>query len=315
MVKIEGQSHWVLIEQENRMVRCVLRGKFKHELKLKKGKLLNTDIAVVGDTVEFDMADEREGVIHTVYPRKNFISRKAPRIKGSSVRGERLEQVIAANIDRLFIVASFGIPEFNNRVIDRFIVVAESSDIHPVLIFNKIDLAISEEEIEFWDKLYTGLGYKIYKTSALTGEGFEELKNDVRGVKSMFWGHSGVGKSSVLNALYPKLNLATGLISNYSRKGRHTTVIVNMNRIDDTTFLIDTPGIREVAPFGIKKEDLGHYFVEFVDYLQECKYKPCTHHHEPGCAVIDAVENEKISSERYESYLRLLENIEDDMIF
>lgn len=92
-------------------------------------------------------------------------------------------------------------------------------------------------------------------------------------------------------------------------------MIVNMNRIDDTTFLIDTPGIREVAPFGIKKEDLGHYFVEFVDYLQECKYKPCTHHHEPGCAVIDAVENEKISSERYESYLRLLENIEDDMIF
>ncbi len=277
--------------------------------------MLNTDIAVVGDTVEFDLIDGGEGVIHAVHTRKNFISRKAPKIKGASARGERLEQVIASNIDRLFIVGSFGTPPFNNRVIDRFIVIAESSDIQPVLVFNKIDLVEIPEELELWEELYTRLGYLVFKVSATTGTGIDELRAEVMGKKSMFWGHSGVGKSSILNALFPGLDLATGDVSLYSQKGKHTTVIVNMNRIDSSTFLVDTPGIREIAPFGIKKEDLAHYFVDLADYLQDCKYKPCTHHHEPGCAVIEAVENDEISVDRYESYLRLLDNIEEDMIY
>lgn len=277
--------------------------------------MFNTDIAVVGDTVDFDLIDGGEGVIHAVHPRKNFISRKAPRIKGASARGERLEQVIASNIDRLFIVGSFGTPPFNNRVIDRFLVIAESSNIQPVLVFNKTDLVEMPEEQELWEELYAGLGYQVFMVSATEGTGIRDLRNEVMGKKSMFWGHSGVGKSSILNALFPDLDLATGGVSLYSQKGKHTTVIVNMNRIDSTTFLVDTPGIREIAPFGIRKEDLAHYFVDLADHLQDCKYKPCTHQHEPGCAVIEAVENEEVSVDRYESYLRLLENIEEDMIY
>lgn len=315
MIRIEGQSHWVLLEEEDKLIRCVLRGKFKHDLRIKRGKMLNTDVAVVGDMVDFDMIDGGEGVIHNVHSRNNFISRKAPKIKGASLRGERLEQVIASNIDRLFIVGSFGTPPFNNRVVDRFIVIAESSNIHPVLVFNKTDLVEIPEEAVFWTSLYTGLGYEVFPVSATEGTGIAELRNEVMGKRSMFWGHSGVGKSSILNALFPDLKLATGEVSLYSQKGKHTTVIVNMNRIDGSTYLIDTPGIREIAPFGLKKEDLAHYFTELADYLQDCKYKPCTHHHEPGCAVITAVENEEISVERYESYLRLLENIEEDMVY
>ncbi len=315
LIRIEGQSHWVLREDDDSVIRCVLRGKFKHDLRLKRGKLLNTDVAVVGDTVDFDLIDGGEGVIHAVHTRKNFISRKAPKIKGASARGERLEQVIASNIDRLFIVGSFGSPPFNNRVVDRFLVIAESSDIQPVLVFNKTDLVEIPEELELWEELYTGLGYQVFKVSATQGSGIKELRAEVMGKKSLFWGHSGVGKSSILNALFPGLELATGDVSLYSQRGKHTTVIVNMNRINSNTFLVDTPGIREIAPFGIKKEDLAHYFVDLAGHLQGCKYKPCTHQHEPGCAVIDAVENEEISVDRYESYLRLLMNIEEDMVY
>lgn len=282
---------------------------------MKKDKLLLTDIAVVGDYVEFDQIDDTSGVIFAVDPRKNYISRKAPKIKGSTLRGERLEQVIAANIDQIFIICSFGVPPFNNKALDRFLVIAESSNIHPVIVFNKLDLVEIPEEPELWADLYTGLGYELYAVSALTGEGIDELRKGFTGKKSLFWGHSGVGKSSLINALFPELNLATGDVSAFSQRGKHTTVIVNMNRIDNDTFLIDTPGIREIAPFGIQKDDLSHYFIEFADHLQKCKYKPCTHLHEPGCGVIEAVEREEISPERYDSYLRLLDNIEEDMVY
>lgn len=302
-------------EKENRVIRCVLRGKFKHDLRMKKDKLLLTDIAVVGDYVEFDLIDDTSGVIFAVDSRKNYISRKAPKIKGSTLRGERLEQVIAANIDQIFIICSFGVPPFNNKALDRFLVIAESSNIHPVIVFNKLDLVEIPEEPELWADLYTGLGYELYAVSALTGEGIAELRKGFTGKKSLFWGHSGVGKSSLINALFPELNLATGDVSAFSQRGKHTTVIVNMNRIDNDTFLIDTPGIREIAPFGIQKDDLSHYFIEFADHLQKCKYKPCTHLHEPGCGVIEAVEREEISPERYDSYLRLLDNIEEDMVY
>lgn len=302
-------------ENTDIVIRCVLRGKFKHDLRMKKDKLLLTDIAVVGDYVEFDKIDETSGVIFSVDSRRNYISRKAPKIKGSTLRGERLEQIIAANIDQIFIICSFGVPPFNNKALDRFLVIAESSNIHPVIVFNKMDLVDIPEEPELWGELYTGLGYDLFPVSAITGEGIDELRKGFIGKKSLFWGHSGVGKSSLINALFPELSLATGAVSAFSQRGKHTTVIVNMNRIDKDTFLIDTPGIREIAPFGIQKDDLSHYFVEFADHLQNCKYKPCTHHHEPGCEVMEAVEHGEISPERYDSYLRLLDNIEEDMVY
>ena len=296
------------------MVRSSLKGKFKKEYNLKKDKLFKTNIAVVGDIVNFDLNEDGTGVITEIRERKNYLSRKAPRIKGASYRGERLEQIIAANIDYLFIISSVRKPSFNNKVIDRLIVSGESSHISVKLIINKTDLD-KNNYIDDWVELYNKIGYNTIKTSAITGEGTEQVKELLPGKKSLFWGQSGVGKSSIINKIFPELNLNIGKISTYTDKGKHTTVTSNMINVGNDTFIIDTPGIREIDPFGIKKEDLGHYFLDFTDYIYDCRFNTCTHFHEPGCAVIKAVKDKKISEYRYDSYLRILETIEEDIIF
>ena len=169
--------------------------------------------------------------------------------------------------------------------------------------------------IDEWVELYSNIDYKTIKTSAVTGEGLEQISSLLPGKKSLFWGQSGVGKSSIINKIFPDLNLNIGKISTYTDKGKHTTVTTNMINVGKTTFIIDTPGIREIDPFGIKKEDLGHYFLDFTDYIYDCRFNTCTHFHEPGCAVVEAVKNNKISKHRYDSYLRILETIEEDIIF
>jgi ribosome biogenesis GTPase len=166
-----------------------------------------------------------------------------------------------------------------------------------------------------WKELYENIGYNVLITSAVTKDGLNELKEILLGKKSLFWGHSGVGKSSILNIIYPNLNLKIGRISNYDGKGTHTTVTSSMIQVEEDTFIIDTPGLREIDPYGIKKEDLGHYFVDFSDFLSECRFNTCTHYHEPDCGVISAVENGDIDELRYDSYLRLLNTIEEDIIF
>jgi ribosome biogenesis GTPase len=299
---------------EENIFRCTLRGKFKLDYKLKKDKLYKTDIAVTGDFVEFELNKDKTGVIHKVYERKNYISRKAPKIKGAGYRGERLEQIIASNLDKLFIISSFGEPPFNNKVIDRLLVISESSSISAVIVINKSDLDTNHIS-SYWINLYSSAGYEIIKTSAKTGEGLDALKDKIIGYTSLFWGQSGVGKSSLLNILFPQLNFAIGAISSYSEKGTHTTVTSSMIKIKNTTYIIDTPGIREIDPYGIRKEDLGHYFKDFSEYINSCRFNTCTHHHEPGCAVIAAVESDKIPIERYDSYLRILETVEEDIIF
>ncbi len=295
-------------------MRCSLPGKFKKEFQLKKDKLYHTDIAVVGDMVDIKLTDNDAGVITKIHPRKNYLSRKAPRLRGASYRGERLEQIIAANIDNLIIVSSIHEPEFNNKVIDRLLVAGESSHLNCIIIINKADLD-DEDEIKNWVNLYKDLGYQTFITSIITKQGLPELNETLLGKKNIFWGQSGVGKSSILNCLYPFLNLKVGEISYYSEKGIHTTVTSTMIKVEDDTFIIDTPGIREIDPFGIRKEDLGHYFIEFSEYIPACRFNTCTHHHEPECAVIEAVENGEINLHRYESYLRILDTIEEDIIF
>jgi ribosome biogenesis GTPase len=296
------------------LVRASLKGKFKKEFNLKKDKLYKTNIAAVGDFVNYELNDDGTGVINAILERKNYLSRKAPRIKGASYRGERLEQIIAVNIDYLFIISSVKEPSFNNKVIDRFMVSGESSHIPVILIINKTDLD-KNNSVDSWVELYRNIGYKTIKTSAITGEGIKQVKDLLPGKKSLFWGQSGVGKSSVINKMFPGLNLTTGKISSYTDKGTHTTVTTNMIKVEENTFIIDTPGIREIDPFGIKKEDLGHYFLDFTDYIYGCRFNTCTHYHEPGCAVAEAVNNKEISEYRYDSYLRILETIEDDIIF
>lgn len=264
--------------------------------------------------MKFELNKDGSGVIEEIIPRRNHISRKAPRIKGASTRGERLEQKIAANIDNLVIVSSCQNPKFNNRAIDRFLVTGESSHINCVIIINKIDLD-REGEYEDYSELYRSIGYEIVESSVKENIGAEQLHKVFDGKTNLVWGQSGVGKSSLLNWIYPHLKLKTGEISDFSSKGKHTTVTSILNVINENTRVIDTPGIREIDPYGIREEDLGHFFKDFEEYINECKFNTCTHQHEPGCAVIKAVEDELINPERYVSYLNILESIEDDMNF
>lgn len=314
IVRIESKDYYVL-KENGEMIRCYLRGKFQKEFELKKDKLYTLDIAAVGDFVDFDMNDDGTGVIGKICERQNYLSRKAPKVKGASYRGERLEQIIAANVDNLFVVTSIKNPSFNSRLVDRLIVAAESSQIKPYIIINKIDLD-KKNLADEWSRLYNEVGYDVILSSVVKPVSSQhELKKAINGKVSVLWGHSGVGKSSLLNLFYPHLNLKVKEVSKYSSKGIHTTVTVRMEKVGEDTFIIDTPGIREIAPYGITKENLSHYFIEFLPFIHSCKFNTCTHHHEPGCAVIEAVEKNKISEKRYESYLHLLESIEDDLYF
>lgn len=312
--KIESKDYYVLPENQEDLIRCSVKGKFKLDFQLKKDKLYKTDFAITGDFVEFELNNDNTGVIYKIFPRKNYISRKAPKIKGSSYRGERLEQVGVANIDQMFIISSFVNPLFNNKVIDRFLVMAESANCLPIIILNKIDLD-TNNDIEPWVDLYTKIGYNVIPTSTKSGLNIDAIKQLLPGKKSFFWGHSGVGKSSILNSIFPKLKLTTNTISTSNSKGKHTTVTTFMVKVAENTYVIDSPGIREIDPYGIRKEDLGYYFIEFKEFINQCKFNTCTHQHEPGCAVINAVENELISDYRYDSYLRMLETVEEDILF
>lgn len=312
--RIESNTYYVApVIDPSRTIRTTLRGKFKKDFRLKKDKLYTTDICVVGDHVNMQFNEDGTGVIQTIHPRKNQLSRKAPRIKGASYRGERLEQVIAANLDMLYVVMSFTQPEFNNKILDRFLVAGESAGIGTAIVMNKIDLC-SEDDAD-WIDFYRDLGYAVYCTCAKSGAGIPELKDSFQGKTSLFWGASGVGKSSLLNNLFPGLLLSTNEISEWSNKGKHTTVSVQMFEVNDESFIIDTPGVREIDPYGLREEDLCHYFVEFVPYINQCKFSGCTHNHEPGCAVVQAVEDGLISEVRYDSYLRILNTTEDDLNF
>jgi ribosome biogenesis GTPase len=301
-------------ENQDEEILCSLKGKFKKDYEMKKDKLFFTDFITVGDCVEYDLNKDGSGVITKIGKRKNHISRKLPKVRGASYRGERLEQVFAANIDNVVIITSVRSPDFNNRVLDRFLAATESSHLNIIIVLNKIDLDQSTFASE-WKKLYEGIGYKFILTSAQTNVGISLLKVELKNSKNLFWGHSGVGKSSLLNKMYPELDLKTSEVSQSTSKGTHTTVTSIMIKVEENTFIIDTPGIREIDPYGIRKSDLGHYFIEFAKYINKCKFNTCTHHHEPGCAVIEAVENNLIASERYDSYLRILDTIEDDLNF
>ena len=272
------------------------------------------DLVTTGDFVEYEIQADGTGVIVDIYERKNYLSRKAPKIKGGGIRGERFEQVVAANVDNLFVVVSIFSPELNNKVIDRLIVTAHACKIQPYIIINKIDLD-EDGFYLYWKDLYEKIGYKVFTTSIYEDEVFNQIHKALENKSNVFWGPSGVGKSSLLNKLFPELNLKVGEVSDYSNKGKHTTVTAVLKEVKKNTFVIDTPGIREIEPYGVKKIDLGHYFLDFEEYINNCKFHTCIHEHEPGCAVKRAFEKEKIAPERYESYLSILENIEDDMFF
>jgi ribosome biogenesis GTPase len=279
--------------------RCRLKGKFK----IKDLKVTNP--IAVGDLVEYEVEDtvENTGIIQDIQKRKNYIVRQ-------SVHKTAHSHLLAANLDQAILVVTLVFPRTSLGFIDRFLVTAESFRIPAVLIFNKQDL-LSEDFKDFQQELtamYEDLGYKCLLTDAVSGAGVAEVKALLKGKVSLFSGHSGVGKSTLVNSIAPDLVLKTSEVSTFANKGVHTTTFAEMFEIEPGTFIIDSPGIKELGLVEIKPAELGHYFPEMRRLLNDCRFHNCLHLNEPGCAVKNAISEGEISMSRFESYLSMVGN-------
>lgn len=279
---------------------CRLRGNFRI-----RGSKQTNPIAV-GDYVDFVLEEDGTGMITEIADRRNYIIRR-------SVNLSKQTHVIAANIDMLCLVATLGFPRTSTGFIDRLLVTAEAYHIPAVLIFNKVDLY----DDELWEihnevkAIYNAAGYPVYEVSALKGTGIDKIRELTAGKVCLFSGHSGVGKSAMLNAIDPNLDLRVGDLSDWSMKGTHTTTFAEIFPFGDG-YLIDSPGIKEFGMVDFKPEELGHFFPEIREHLHDCYFANCTHVHEPKCAVKAAVEDGSISEERYQNYLAILETVNEE---
>jgi ribosome biogenesis GTPase len=300
VVKSTG-SWYVVRDEQGNLYQCRLRGKFK----LNDAKVSNP--IAVGDKVTFQIEDQGDKtyVIDAIAPRENYIIRK-------STHKSAYSHIIAANLDQAFLVVTLVSPRTSFGFIDRFLVTAEAYEIPVKIIYNKTDL-YEQEDLEYQSQInhmYSQLGYPGIACSAHTGRGIADITALMQQKTTLFSGHSGVGKSTLINNLVPDLDLKTSAISAYSDKGVHTTTFAEMFEVNPVTFIIDTPGIKELGIVEIGEQELGHYFPEIRDRMNDCKYNNCRHVKEPGCAVVPAVRAGEISLTRYESYLSMLS--EDD---
>ncbi|MFD2863303.1 ribosome small subunit-dependent GTPase A [Mucilaginibacter antarcticus] len=274
---------------------CRIKGKFRI-----KG-ITTTNPLAVGDVVNFDLEpDQDTGVINTLHQRKNYIIRK-------SINLSKQAHILASNLDLALLVVTLASPRTSLGFIDRFLVTAEAYDIPAVLVFNKLDL-FSDEGLAIladYKSIYQNIGYPCYQVSALKGTNVKEVQDLLKDKVTLISGHSGVGKSSLINALLPDLDLRTNEISDWSDKGMHTTTFAEMFNLPQGGSIIDTPGIRELGVIDIEKEVLAHFFPEMRERMHDCKFNNCQHINEPGCAVLAALENEEIELSRYESYLSI----------
>lgn len=275
---------------------CKLQGKFRIK------DIKTTNPVAVGDRVIFDLiAEENAGFVTKILPRHNYIIRRATKLS-------KVSHIIAANIDQVCIVVTLAHPRTSCGFIDRISITAEAYHIPVKLLFNKIDLFDDSqmEELDQMIKIYESVGYPCYKLSAIRGDGLDELKSILRDKQSVITGHSGVGKTALLNALQPELNLKTGDLSAYHKVGMHTTTFAVMHPLSFGGFIIDTPGIKEFGLTAFKRTEIAERFPEIRKFMHGCHFTNCSHVHEPNCAVIDAVERGDISISRYESYLSIL---------
>ena len=302
VVKHTG-SHYMLSRlPEWALFPAVLRGKIRL-----KGSSATNPVAV-GDVVEFEaeapetVTLENPAVITSVKPRRNYIIRKSTNLS-------RQSHIIAANLDRAFIIATIDFPEVKLPFLDRILVTCEVYNIPVTIVLNKVDLyrESHKEMLEAFHEIYEGAGYQVIRSSVETSLGLEQLKELCKDKVVLFSGQSGVGKSSIIAALDPNLDLRVGEISAYHLQGKHTTTFYEMHPLQSGGFVVDTPGIRGFGLVDVKPEELSTYFPEMFRIEDNCRFAPCTHTHEPGCAVKEAVENGSISVERYESYLGMLD--------
>ena len=272
----------------------------------------STNPVAIGDKVDFTPQPDGSALITSIDERTNYVIRKATNLSKQS-------HIIAANVDQCFLIVTLKQPETATTFIDRFLASAEAYRIPVVLIFNKIDLLTEEDDqklLEGMMRLYDTIGYQCHAVSAETGEGVETLRELLKDKVTLLSGNSGVGKSTLINKLFPDLHLRTGEISDAYNTGKHTTTFSEMYPIEDTLvprfYIIDTPGIKGFGTFDMEREEVGHYFKEIFRFSQNCRFNNCTHTHEPNCAVREAVERHDISESRYASYLSMLDDKDED---
>lgn len=307
VTKSTGSWYAVFDPATGRTVRCRIRGVFR----LRGSRTTNP--VVVGDRVRAAIGEGCDGesndnVITDLLPRDNYIIRRASNLSKES-------HIIAANIDTAYLVATLDRPMTSTEFIDRFLVTAEAYRIPAVIVLNKMDLfdgAAYRPVVDEFVETYRGAGYEVVEASALRNRGIDELRERMRGRTSLFSGHSGVGKSTLINAIQPGLGLKTGAISDYHHKGKHTTTFSEIFPLDGGGLLIDTPGVKGFGLVDIAPEELARYFPDLFARAAACQYYNCTHTHEPNCAVMAAVAAGEVAESRYASYLKMLEDDDKD---
>jgi len=293
---IKSTGSWYQVQTpDGKRYEARIKGKFRTK------DITTTNPLAVGDQVDFEFEPgSNNAVIDNLRPRKNYIIRK-------SINLSKQAQIIAANLDQAFLVVTLASPRTSLGFIDRFLVTAEAYDIPARLIYNKLDL-FSEEGLEILAEhksIYEKIGYPCYEVSALEGTNIDLIQQLISNKTTLFSGHSGVGKSSLINALLPELAIRTGEVSDWSDKGMHTTTFAEMHQLPGGGFIVDTPGIRELGVIDIEKGELSHFFPEMRDRMNQCRFNNCRHINEPGCAIVAAVEADEIELSRYESYLSI----------
>ena len=295
---IKNTGSWYTVKTvEGSVVECKIKGNFRL-----KG-IRSTNPVAVGDHVEIELNSQNTAFITAIGDRKNYIIRKSQNLSKQS-------HIIAANVDQAFLVVTVERPQTSTTFIDRFLATAEAYSVPVVLVFNKTDLL--DDSLMRYQRMMTDLyetvGYKCVAVSAETGEGMDELMEMLRDRITLLSGHSGVGKSTIINRLLPGVNLRTAEISDAHNTGMHTTTFSEMLPLPGGGYIIDTPGIKGFGTVDMEPEELTSYFKEIFRFSKDCRFSNCTHTHEPGCAVLKAVEDHYIAASRYQSYLSMLED-------
>ena len=296
VIKSSGSVYGVRA-MDGSVVECRVKGNFRL-----KG-IRSTNPVAVGDHVKFDVRNDGTAYIVEILERRNCIVRKASNLSKQS-------HILAANLDLCFLIVTINHPATATTFIDRFLAAAEAYRVPVVLVFNKTDLYddADNEELEYLTAVYESIGYRCLHTSAKEGKGIEELKEMMRGNVSLLAGNSGVGKSSLVNAVAPEIAARVGEISKTHDTGMHTTTYTEMFEFMPDSYIVDTPGVKGFGTYDMEVEEISHYFVEFFELSKDCRYGNCTHTHEPGCAVLEALEKGELAPSRYQSYLSMLED-------
>lgn len=300
---IKNTGSWYVVRTDDgRDINCKVKGNFRL-----KG-IRTTNPVAVGDHVDILINPDGNAFIVAIEPRENYIIRRASNLSKES-------HIIAANVDRAYLVVTLMHPVTSTTFIDRFLATAEAYRVPATIVINKIDLLTEAEDKEYCEAvayLYSSIGYEVLQVSARTGAGIDGLRDALSGKVSLFSGNSGVGKTSVINALLPGLELRTSAISDIHDTGMHTTTFSEMFAVPGGGWIIDTPGVKGFGTIDFERNEIAHFFPEIFEISHDCRYNNCTHTHEPGCAVLAALEESRIAQSRYNSYLSIMDDTNPD---